>query len=167
MTMSVRFPSYTLRFTALGLCSLLGASFLRGEAAAADPIAATATPYQQGLAALKAKNTTEAIATFSFGSYYGSLGMSAGDLDADGYLDLLLPSMYDAVGAQAGSLRAVYGPLPWGWTDVTTLPDVIYGDPAGRLFGYRTEISDLDGDGGLDIVARADDGLRLFRGGGF
>lgn len=112
-------------------------------------------------------DTTEAIATFSFGAYYGSLGMSAGDLDADGYIDLLLPGMYDAEGAQAGSLRAVYGPLPWGWTDVTSVPDVIYGDPAGRLFGYRTEISDLDGDGGLDIVARADDGLRLFRGGGF
>jgi hypothetical protein len=65
MTLSVRFPSCTLRFTALGLCSLLGASLAPGDAAAADPIAATATPYQQGLAALKAKNTTEAIARFS------------------------------------------------------------------------------------------------------
>jgi hypothetical protein len=84
MTLYVRFPSCTLRFTALGLCSLLGAGLAPEDAAAADPIPVAETPYQRGLTALKAKNTTEAIANLSACAADPASAVVAGAPDEDG-----------------------------------------------------------------------------------
>lgn len=113
------------------------------------------------------RRSSEADATFNGKGYYDALGVNAGDIDGDGNLDLVVSGMYNELSEQTGKLHAVYGPLAWGWTELEGVPDVIYGDGSGFLFGYRTVLSDLDGDGGLDIAARSYEGVHLFRGGGF
>ena len=112
--------------------------------------------------------TTDAIATFESGVPYGCLGMLPGDLDGDGALDVVFPSVIGLEpGDYGGSLWAAYGPLPLGVTSFDRLDGTVYGEVPGAIFSFSSAVADLDGDGGSDVAARGESGIYLFRGGGF
>lgn len=74
-------------------------------------------------------------------------GYSHGDLNGDGYVDLILGLPYDgrsATGASAGRVIVVQGPVSRGSFRPTTVVDGPAGD---SLFGWYTAAGDANGDG--------------------
>ena len=101
---------------------------------------------------------------------YSNSGLWAGDVDGDGDTDLVLGSLSDDTGGTwAGALVVRYGPVRSGAYEAGVGDAVIYGNTPYGYFGFRGALGDVDGDGGLDIVARTGDGSgsAVFFGGGF
>ena len=94
------------------------------------------------------------------GNIYSSLGHSvapAGDIDKDGYDDVLISeSGYEdpAIGIWTGQVYIYYG-SPSG-LDVARTPWSVVGEQAEGLFGYIvTSAGDVDGNGYLDVAIGA------------
>jgi hypothetical protein len=113
-------------------------------------------------------SVSEADLRFESDEPTGASGMWAGDLDDDGDADLVLGSLYDDRGAAYGGALAVrYGPVRPGAYELTVADAVLYGATEYGYFGFRSALGDVDGDGGLDIVARGAEGTAFFFGGSF
>jgi hypothetical protein len=113
-------------------------------------------------------SVSEADLRFSSGLSFGASGLWAGDLNDDGETDVVLGSLTDDRAADfGGSLSVRYGPLRPGSYTVGEGDGVLYGATEYGYFGFRTALGDVDGDGGLDIVARGAEGTAFFFGGGF
>jgi hypothetical protein len=82
--------------------------------------------------------------------YYGNV--SVGDLDADGKDDLFITNMYNEdVASYGGAGFILYGPMTG---DATTkeYDAAIYGNTNSYLGRHDSLLSDLDGNGSLDVV---------------
>ncbi len=87
------------------------------------------------------------------GDYFGRAVAGAGDVDGDGYDDVVVGAYYnDAGGTDAGRAYLFYGGAS---TDL--IPDVVYtGEAAGNSFGYvLTGLGDVNGDGYGDVAIGA------------
>ncbi len=86
----------------------------------------------------------------------GETVAAAGDVDADGYPDLLVgSSANDAGGSNAGALYLVRGPLS-GSLDLSLADAKLLGEDAGYLVGHGPPASgDVDGDGHSDLLVGA------------
>jgi hypothetical protein len=87
------------------------------------------------------------------GDFFGRAVASAGDVDGDGYDDVLVGAyLNDANGTDAGRAYLYYGGAS---TDLVA--DVIYtGEAAGNYFGYAlTGLGDVNGDGYADVAVGA------------
>lgn len=113
-------------------------------------------------------SVTEADLRFTATAAYGASGLWAGDLNDDGEADLVLGSLSDSRSAgYGGALSVRYGPLRSGSYAVDEGDAVLYGATEYGYFGFRSALGDVDGDGGLDIVARGAEGTAFFFGGSF
>jgi hypothetical protein len=81
---------------------------------------------------------------------------SAGDVDGDGYDDVLVGAWGDDSGGEnAGAVYLQYGPF-YGTIDLSTVDAKFVGEAAGDFVGYNTGCAgDVDGDGFDDILIGA------------
>ncbi len=109
--------------------------------------------YGCGLAGEMALGDADARMTGSaYGNEFGFAAAPVGDLDGDGFADLLVGAPgVDEVGSTAGAAFLLRGPLaPTGTSaDATT---AWYGESAGDMVGRALAAGDLDGDSVVDLV---------------
>lgn len=88
--------------------------------------------------------------------YAGTTLASAGDLDGDGRVELLVGAYNnDTAGAAAGCLYLLYGP-PSAAMSLVDAEVTFLGESIGDLLGFSAAANaDLDGDGAADIVIGA------------
>ena len=96
----------------------------------------------------------------AFGDHYGYATVSAGDLDGDGYADLVVSA---EVIDQSGHIHLYHGGGNWP----TSSPSQTLQNPEGQtvaFFGHAMVGGDLDGDGRSDLVvgAEIEDGVGVF-----
>lgn len=86
-------------------------------------------------------------------AYHGHSARPAGDINADGYDDIVIGQPYTETGARPGLVKIYLG--SGGGLD--TMPSwIIEGDQAGAQFGsWATGAGDIDGDGLGDLLASA------------
>ncbi len=90
----------------------------------------------------------------SRGDDAGTTVAGAGDMDQDGYADILVGAPgHDGGGSGAGAVHLIYGPVSAGSVDLSTADAVIQGTSSGyglgsALLGWL----DLDGDGYDDMI---------------
>jgi len=103
-----------------------------------------------------ATSLTDADAKFTgdAGDAFGTSLASAGDVDGDGYDDLLIGAHTDDLGTSTGSAWLVYGPVDNGVQSVDGYE--LRGESAGDLAGGAVAGGDLDGDGLGDLVIGAE-----------
>ncbi len=90
------------------------------------------------------------------GDYVGQSVSAAGDLDQDGYDDVLVSAhRNDQGGTDTGAAYLLYGPVS-GQVDLATADAVFIGEAAGDAAG-RAVVGDIDidGDGWLDVLIGA------------
>jgi hypothetical protein len=93
------------------------------------------------------------------------LGVACGDVDGDGYEDMLLGAFNaDGIGNgrdQSGQIHIVFGgPSLPAMIDLQQDPGtVVYGAAALETVGSDPAVGDIDGDGVADVLADADKGL--------
>lgn len=91
------------------------------------------------------------------GDYAGAAVAGAGDVDGDGYDDLLVGAIYDDEGGrQAGAAYLVFGPTA-GTLDLASAGAKLGGEDADDNAGISLAAGDVDGDGTPDLVIPADD----------
>ena len=113
-------------------------------------------------------SVSDADLRFTSPMSYGASGLWAGDLNDDGEADLVLSSLTDErAAAFGGSLSVRYGPLRPGTYALGEGDAVLFGATEYGYFGFRSALGDVDGDGGLDIIARGAEGTAFFFGGSF
>jgi hypothetical protein len=84
--------------------------------------------------------------------YVGDSVASAGDVDSDGYDDVLIGG--DSQGP--GTVWILHGPGEAGTFDITTATTSLVGEDAGDFAGaYTTSAGDVDGDGFVDLTIGA------------
>jgi hypothetical protein len=97
------------------------------------------------------------------------MGVHGGDLDADGYAELVLGAAgVDSAGdSGVGAIYVLNGPVA-GSYDASTADAIIVGDTADSYLGECVRVADLNGDGQLDVLAPAwgADSMGVFLGGG-
>ncbi|MEN9785929.1 MAG: hypothetical protein RLZZ299_1193 [Pseudomonadota bacterium] len=82
----------------------------------------------------------------------GAALAGAGDLDGDGFADLLVGApAHDGVGTDSGRLVLLRGPFD-GTVTLDAQTPAVPGMGAGDAFGTRFATGDLDGDGATDLV---------------
>jgi parallel beta-helix repeat protein len=96
-------------------------------------------------------------------------GVDGGDLDSDGYADLVLGA-WGVDSSSDSAVGAVYvfnGPVV-GSMDATSADATIIGDTADSAMGERVMLADINGDGQLDLLAPGwgSDEMPVFLGGG-
>ncbi len=75
-----------------------------------------------------------------------------GDLNNDGYDDLLVASPLSDLGAPGGgAVFVLWGPIPPGDTTLSTLPDRVQGDSNDAFLHVATTLGDVNGDGFADL----------------
>ncbi len=96
-------------------------------------------------------------------------GVAGGDLDSDGYSDLVLGAggVDDGSTADVGEVYVLFGPVV-GVMDSSSADATITGDTATGYLGECVRVADIDGDGQPDLLAAAwgGDVLSVFLGGG-
>ncbi|MBI2339387.1 MAG: FG-GAP repeat protein [Deltaproteobacteria bacterium] len=90
------------------------------------------------------------------GDMAGYAVSSAGDVDGDGNVDLIVGAYQeDGGGSDAGAAYIVYGPLT-GTADLSSGGAKLIGEAGGDLAGYSTSSAgDMDGDGNDDVLVGA------------
>ncbi len=84
-------------------------------------------------------------------------GLAAGDVNGDGFIDLLVGARYtDAAAANGGSAWLLLGPFS-GNSSLTSASMRMDGDVAEEGFGSDVVLADLDGDGADEILVSAAD----------
>ena len=91
------------------------------------------------------------------GDWLGRSVGYGGDVDGDGFADLLVGACYQAEGAEeAGATYLLYGPFPDGVLDLSAADAKLLGEQEGAIAGRTLEGGgDLNGDGLLDLVIGA------------
>jgi len=96
-------------------------------------------------------------------------GVAGGDLDSDGYSDLVLGAwgVDDGGTADVGEVYVLFGPVV-GTLDSSSADASILGDTAESSMGEIVRVADINGDGQPDLLAPAwgSDVLSIFLGGG-
>ncbi len=96
-------------------------------------------------------------------------GVAGGDLDSDGYADLVLGAwgVDDGATADVGEVYVLFGPVV-GTLDSSSADASILGDTAESSLGECVRVADINGDGRPDLLAGAwgSDVLSVFLGGG-
>ena len=96
--------------------------------------------------------------------------IAVGDLDNDGYDDLVVGAYRDStVAAQSGAVAIWYGSATrfvGGDQDVSSADAVIYGEGLVDWFGYALEMRDVDADGADDLFVSAPFADSSFQNGG-
>lgn len=90
------------------------------------------------------------------GDAFGFAVASAGDIDDDGFDDLLVTAPFADNVAEDGGLVALYFGGPAGPVEP---PMVFAGDVDGGNLGHASGAGDLDGDGALDVLIAAEVGI--------
>ncbi len=90
------------------------------------------------------------------GSYGGRVVASAGDVNGDGYDDLLVgANLFDGVGADSGAAYLIHGPVT-GTANLDEADAIFDGEGAGDWAGRAVaSAGDVDGDGYADILIGA------------
>lgn len=80
------------------------------------------------------------------------------DLDADGYDDLIIADPYggEYPATSAGNLHVLFGPIGSRDLDADGADLTFRGQDAYRYNGFRLATADLNNDGRLDLISRAD-----------
>jgi len=89
------------------------------------------------------------------GDYAGITVRTAGDLDCDGFDDIVIGSPYnDAGGEDAGAAYVFFGPIAAGEIDLANADAKFIGEDAGDKVGLKVVVTagDVDGDGCADLV---------------
>jgi hypothetical protein len=94
---------------------------------------------------------TRNFSGYNAGDNYGQSVASAGDVNGDGYNDIIIGAPYNN-GAASGAGRAY---IYFGGLNVNTIPDVtLSGDAANLYFGISVSAAgDVNGDGYADVIA--------------
>jgi len=87
------------------------------------------------------------------GSYSGNAVNGAGDMDGDGYGEVVIGAYYDsAVGSGTGSTYLLFGPVSGG-VDLADADVIFHGENDGDYTGFSVGAAgDLDGDGRSDLL---------------
>ena len=90
---------------------------------------------------------------------YSTLGLALGDMDGDGWLDVIESSDYDPIADVVSPMRVRLG-----------VGDGAFGgaqvQPGSPVFGYDLTVADLNGDGALDVLSAGGNDLSLGNGDG-
>ena len=90
-------------------------------------------------------------------SSYAGWTVDSGDLDGDGYDDMLIAAYSDSyVTSNGGSVYIIYGPQTAGSLGPSDADAVVYGKSANDNLGYQNmSVYDIDGDGDDDALIGA------------
>ncbi|MDJ0781226.1 MAG: integrin alpha [Desulfosarcinaceae bacterium] len=127
-------------------------------AAGATPFSGNVTVYQGGDSApavLGRLNGTQPHGRFGY-------AVAGGDLNADGYSDVIVSALHASGDAFQSGIVYVY----LGGSDLSSTPSaVIKGDHPNHGLGFSLETGDINGDGTADLFVGAHDAVFIYYGG--